>query len=106
MPEPAKFLKEGDEVCFGGQCLRVLYTPGHCDGSISLYDASNHFVICGDLIFEGSVGRTDLPTGSTELLLQMVREKIFTLPEDTVIYPGHGPNTTVGYEKLHNPFLQ
>lgn len=105
MPAPERFLKEGDEVRFGGQCLRVLYTPGHCDGSISLYDAANHFVICGDLVFEGSVGRTDLPTGSHELLVQMIQEKIFTLPDDTVIYPGHGPNTTVGYEKSHNPFL-
>lgn len=105
MPAPAKFLHEGDEVCFGAQRLQVLYTPGHCDGSISLYSAADNFVICGDLIFEGSVGRSDLPTGSHALLVQMIQEKIFTLPDDTVIYPGHGPNTTVGYEKTHNPFL-
>ena len=106
MPAPAKFLKEGDEIRFGDQCLSVLYTPGHCDGSICLYDATNKFLICGDVLFEGSVGRSDLPTGNHELLLQMIREKIFTLPDDTVIYPGHGLNTTVAYEKTHNPFLQ
>lgn len=106
MPAPAKFLKEGDEVRFGNQCLSVLYTPGHCDGSICLYDATNKLLICGDVLFEGSIGRSDLPTGNHELLLQMIREKIFTLPDDTVIYPGHGPNTSVANEKTHNPFLQ
>lgn len=106
MPAPARFLKEGDEVRFGNQCLSVLYTPGHCDGSICLYDATNKLLICGDVLFEGSIGRSDLPTGNHELLLQMIREKIFTLPDDTVIYPGHGPNTSVANEKTHNPFLQ
>ena len=106
MPTPARFLKEGDEVRFGGPCLSVLYTPGHCDGSICLYDATNKVLICGDVLFEGSIGRSDLPTGNHELLLQMIREKILTLPDDTVIYPGHGPNTTISNEKTHNPFLQ
>lgn len=106
MPAPSRFLNEGDEIRFGNQCLQVLYTPGHCDGSISLYDAANHLVICGDLLFEGSVGRSDLPTGNHNLLIQMIREKILTLPGDTVIYPGHGFTTTVENERIHNPFLQ
>ncbi len=106
MPAPTRYLKEGDEVRFGNQCLSVLYTPGHCDGSISLYNEKEKFVIVGDLIFEESVGRSDLPTGSALLLLQMIREKIFTLPDDTLIIPGHGDNTTVIHEKLNNPFLQ
>jgi len=106
MPEPSRFLNEGDTVQFGYQTLQVLYTPGHCDGSISLYDANNHLVICGDLLFEGSVGRADLPTGDMNLLLEMVRTKILTLDGNTIVYPGHGDTTTVENEKLYNPFLQ
>lgn len=106
MPSPNVFLKEHDEIRFGNQILTILYTPGHCDGSISLYDASNKFVICGDLIFEGSVGRSDLPTGNASLLIQMLQEKILPLDDDTTIYPGHGPATTVGQEKQYNPYLQ
>ena len=105
MPQPAKYLHEGDEVRFGNQTLQVLYTPGHCDGSISLYDAANGYVICGDLLFEGSVGRSDLPTGNGRLLIEMIKTKILTLPDNTNIYPGHGGLTTVGDEKLYNPFL-
>ena len=106
MPEPTRFLREGDIVRFGEQALQVLYTPGHCDGSITLHNAENHFLICGDLLFEGSVGRADLPTGDMSLLLDMVRTKILTLDDDTVVYPGHGDTTTVGNEKIYNPFLQ
>ena len=93
------------EVNFGKQTLQVLYTPGHCDGSISLYDAANGYVICGDLLFEGSVGRSDLPTGNGRLLIEMIKTKILTLPDETNIYPGHGGLTTVGNEKLYNPYL-
>jgi len=106
MPEPTRFLNEGDTVKFGHQTLEVLYTPGHCAGSISLYDPNNKLVICGDLLFEGSVGRADLPTGDMSLLLEMVRTKILTLDGNTVVYPGHGDTTTVENEKLYNPFLQ
>lgn len=106
MPQPDMFLKEHNEIHFGNQVLEVLYTPGHCDGSISLYNAQDKFVICGDLIFEGSIGRSDLPTGNPSLLIQMIQEKILVLDDDTVIYPGHGPATTVGQEKQYNPYLQ
>lgn len=105
LPYPTLFLKEGDELHFGQQCLQVLYTPGHCDGSISLYDANNKYVICGDLIFEGSVGRADLPTGNASLLIDMINQKIMTLDDDVAIYPGHGDSTTVGNERKSNPYL-
>ena len=106
MPVPDRFLKEGDEVAFGNQRLSVLYTPGHCDGSICLYNSENQFVITGDLIFELSVGRSDLPTGSESLLLQSIREKILTLPDEVTLFPGHGFPTTVGKERRGNPFIQ
>ena len=99
-------LEEGDEVAFGNQRLSVLYTPGHCDGSICLYNSENQFVITGDLIFELSVGRSDLPTGSEPLLLQSIREKILTLPDEVTLFPGHGFPTTVGKERRGNPFIQ
>jgi glyoxylase-like metal-dependent hydrolase (beta-lactamase superfamily II) len=105
MPPATGFLKEGDTVTFGHQQLQVLYTPGHCDGSITLYDTHNGYLICGDLIFEESVGRSDLPTGNGNLLVEMVKTKIFTLPDETVIIPGHGFNTTVKHEKQYNPFI-
>lgn len=105
-PLPTAFLKEDDVIRFGNHQLQVLYTPGHCDGSVSFWDKVDKFVICGDLIFEGGVGRSDLPTGNEELLLQMIREKIMVLDNETVIYPGHGPQTTVGHEKINNPYIQ
>lgn len=106
MPAATGFLKEGETVSFGQQQLQVLYTPGHCDGSITLYDQTNGYLICGDLLFEESVGRSDLPTGNGPLLVEMVKTKIFTLPDETVIIPGHGFNTTVKHEKQYNPFIQ
>jgi len=102
-PEPDGFLEEGDEVAFGPYRLTVLHTPGHSPGSVSfLIDKK---VFTGDLLFAGSIGRTDLQGGDYETLIRSVREKIFTLPEDTVVYPGHGPATTVGTEKRTNPFF-
>lgn len=105
MPAATSFLKEGDVCSFGHQQLQVLYTPGHCDGSITLYDSANGYLICGDLLFEESVGRSDLPTGNGNLLVEMVQTKIFTLPEKTAILPGHGFLTTVEHEKKYNPFI-
>ena len=105
MPDPDRFLQEGDVVTFGNQKLKVLYTPGHCDGSICLYSAENKVVFTGDLIFELSVGRSDLPTGNEALLQQSIREKIFTLDDEVTILPGHGDPTTVGRERKDNPFI-
>ena len=98
-----RLLDEGDRVAAGPCSFEVLHTPGHTKGSISLKAAGD--VIVGDLIFCGSVGRTDLPGGSFDLLLRSIREKILTLPDDTRLYPGHGPFTTVGRERTSNPFL-
>lgn len=106
MPAPDRFLNEGDEIRFGSQCLQVLYTPGHCDGSVSLFDAANGYVICGDLIFEGSVGRADLPTGNMKTLLEMIKNKILPLGDDVIIYPGHGNTTSIGNERVNNFYIQ
>jgi glyoxylase-like metal-dependent hydrolase (beta-lactamase superfamily II) len=96
-------LSEGDEVVVGENRLRVLHTPGHTPGGICLYGHGVVFV--GDALFAGSIGRTDLPGGSTEALLASIRRKLLALPDETVVYPGHGPATTIGEERHHNPFL-
>lgn len=105
MPDPDRFLKEGDVVTFGNQQLSVSYTPGHCDGSICLYSADNKVIITGDLIFEQCVGRSDLPSGNEALLQQSIREKILTLDDDVTILSGHGDSTTVGRERRSNPYI-
>jgi glyoxylase-like metal-dependent hydrolase (beta-lactamase superfamily II) len=103
-PTADRTIAEGDEVKAGTLSFRVLHTPGHSPGGICLVGDSCAFV--GDLIFAGSIGRCDLPGGSERVLLKAVREKIFTLPDETVLYPGHGPETTVGEEKASNPFFR
>lgn len=105
MPAPDRYIEEGDTVTFGNQRLEVLYTPGHCEGSVCLYSADNQVVFTGDLIFELSVGRSDLPTGDGVKLLQSIREKILTLPDEVTILSGHGGPTTVGKERKENPFI-
>lgn len=105
MPEPDRFLQEGDVMEFGHQQLQVLYTPGHCEGSICLYNAENKVVFTGDVIFEHGIGRSDLPTGNEAQLQQSIREKILTLPEDVAILSGHGDATTVGHERNNNPYI-
>ncbi|MDE3213408.1 MAG: MBL fold metallo-hydrolase [Bacteroidota bacterium] len=100
------FLKQGDKVTLGEDELTVIEAPGHSPGSICFYCEKQQFLIGGDVVFENSIGRTDLPGGSLETLLDNIRKKILTLPEAVVIYPGHGPSTTVGKEKQFNPFLQ
>lgn len=102
---PAGYLEDGDKVKFGISELRVLYTPGHADGSICLVSDEDRFVITGDVLFLNSIGRTDLPTGDLELLRNSIFNRLFTLPGDYRVLPGHGPETTIGYEKLNNPFL-
>jgi glyoxylase-like metal-dependent hydrolase (beta-lactamase superfamily II) len=102
-PPPDLYVGEGDVIAFGDISLQVLYTPGHSPGGISLL--SNKMVFVGDTLFAGSIGRTDLPGGDYETLIRNVKEKIFPLGDDVVIYPGHGPKTTVGREKRFNPFF-
>ncbi len=103
-PFAIEALEEGELTLLGTTC-RVLATPGHSPGSLSFYFESLGAVFVGDLLFYRSVGRTDFPGSSERELMRSVRTKIFTLPEDTVVYPGHGPETTVGQERLNNPFF-
>lgn len=102
-PPPDRLLDEEDEVVMGETRMRILHTPGHTPGGICLYGEGVVFV--GDALFAGSIGRTDLPGGSYEVLLASIRTKLLSLPDDTVVYPGHGPPTTIGAERAHNPFL-
>jgi glyoxylase-like metal-dependent hydrolase (beta-lactamase superfamily II) len=102
---PDAYLQDGDEIKFGNSSLKVLYTPGHADGSICFYNKDENYVIVGDVLFHTSIGRTDLPTGNYDVLKQSIKEKLFILPDETVVYPGHGPETTIGYEKVNNSFL-
>ena len=99
------FIDENDVLEFGNSKLKILFTPGHADGSLSFYAPDESFVITGDVLFNQCIGRTDLPTGSYELLQKSIWEKLFTLPDETIAYPGHGPETTIGSEKVSNPFV-
>jgi glyoxylase-like metal-dependent hydrolase (beta-lactamase superfamily II) len=103
-PPADMVLKGGEELKVGAVTLRVVPTPGHTPGGITLLAEGVAF--CGDLVFHGSVGRTDLPGGSERVLLESIRRHILTLQDDTVIYPGHGPETTVGLERRQNPFFR
>ena len=102
---PNDYVEEGDILAFGNSSIEVLYTPGHADGSICLVNHSDKYVISGDVLFRDSIGRTDLPTGNFDVLFASITQKLFTLPDDYTVYPGHGPETSIGYEKLNNPFL-
>lgn len=104
-PKIVKYIEEGDTIRFGNTDLDVLFTPGHSPASISFYHADQHILIAGDVLFQRSIGRTDLPGGNMETLLDNIRTKFWVLPDDTVVYPGHGPQTTIGEEKRENPFL-
>ena len=102
-PPPDRMVDEGDVIAFGDISLRILHTPGHSPGGISL--VTDEIVFVGDSLFAGSIGRTDLPGGDYEALINNVKEKIFPLGDDVVVYPGHGPQTTVGQERRTNPFF-
>lgn len=100
-----RYIEDGEKIEFGNSFLETLFTPGHADGSVCFYSAKDGFVITGDVLFNQSIGRTDLPTGDYDLLQKSIWEKLFTLPDETVVYPGHGPETTIGFEKVNNPFV-
>lgn len=100
------FLKEGEKLTLENDEFDVLFTPGHSPGSLSFYQQSNGFVISGDALFSGSIGRTDLPGGNHHTLIESIRSQLLALPDDTIVYSGHGPETTIGREKRMNPFLQ
>lgn len=105
-PEPTSFIAEGEQIKFGNSVLDVVFVPGHAPGHIAFISNEDKFVINGDCLFQGSIGRTDLPGGSMEQLLNSIRTKLFTLPDSYTVYCGHGPSTTIGYEKENNPFLK
>ena len=103
------YLKEGTSIRLGdadGDRLAILFTPGHSPGSICFYYEPGGFVIGGDVLFNGSVGRTDLPGGDFKTLFKSIQTQLFTLPDETKVYSGHGPATTIGYEKMNNPFVK
>lgn len=102
--EADAFYAEGDQVKFGNSTLDVLFTPGHAPGHVVLVNQDQHICIGGDVLFDGSIGRTDLPGGEYDVLIKSIHDKVFALADDTVIYPGHGGTTTVGKEKASNPF--
>jgi glyoxylase-like metal-dependent hydrolase (beta-lactamase superfamily II) len=105
-PEPSKFIDEKDSIQFGNASLSVLFVPGHSPGSVCFYNKEEKFIIGGDVLFQNSIGRTDLPGGDFNTLIHGIRTKLFTLQDDVKVYPGHGPSTTIGHEKKYNPFLQ
>jgi hydroxyacylglutathione hydrolase len=105
-PDPARYLEDGEKVLWGNSSLEVFFTPGHADGSVCLYNAVAGFVVTGDVLFRDTIGRTDLPSGDFDLLMRSIRTKLFTLPPETIVYPGHGPETEIGYEMENNPFIR
>lgn len=100
------FIKEGDKVKIGEDELSVVEAPGHSPGHVCFYCEKQDFIIGGDVLFHGSIGRTDLPGGSFETLIKSIKTKLFVLPDKTVVYSGHGDATTIGEEKLYNPYLK
>ncbi len=103
-PDPDAFVKAGDRIPVGGGSLRAIHTPGHSPGGICY--AGDGFVICGDTLFAQSVGRTDLPGGDFDTLVASIRTGLYSLPDSTEVFPGHGPSTLIGFEKRHNPFVK
>ncbi|WEK37395.1 MAG: MBL fold metallo-hydrolase [Candidatus Pseudobacter hemicellulosilyticus] len=99
-------LREGDTIRLGEDAFTVLFTPGHSPGHVVFYCKAQAFVIGGDVLFRESIGRTDLPGGDYATLERSIREQLYTLPDETIIYPGHGPATTIGHEKKQNPFVK
>lgn len=105
-PEPEGFLSDGQELRFNDAILKVLHVPGHSPGSMAFYYEAGKCVFTGDALFSGSIGRTDLPGGRHETLIKSIREKLLTLPPDTVVYPGHGESTDIATEIRTNPWLK
>lgn len=102
---PDVYVKDGEELTLAGMTFKVIATPGHTIGSCCYYFEEPGFLVSGDTLFEESTGRCDLPTGSMGSLVRSIKEKLFVLPEETKVYPGHGESTTIGHEKKYNPFV-
>ena len=104
-PMPGAFINEGDVISFGNSKLQTLHTPGHSPGSLSFYNKEDKFIIGGDVLFYGSIGRSDLPMGNHDTLIKSIVEKLIPLGDDMKVYSGHGMPTTIGFERQNNPFL-
>ena len=104
-PEPTDEIVPGEPLRFGSCELEVRFTPGHAPGHVILVSPDDGFAVVGDVVFQGSIGRSDLPGGDMQTLMRSIREHVLTLPDETTLYPGHGPPTTVGQERTTNPFL-
>jgi len=104
--EPTRWLTEGEIVTVGNIKLKVLHIPGHTPGHVALFDPQSKQVIVGDILFSGGIGRFDFPRGNQQQLISGIKNKLLTLPGETIVYPGHGPTTTIGKEKISNPFLR
>lgn len=105
LPAIERYINEGESIQLGKTVIKILHTPGHTPGGLSFYIESAHTVFTGDTLFRGSIGRTDLPGGNMEEEINSIKNKILTLPSDTIIFSGHGPQSNVGWELKHNPFL-
>jgi len=105
-PAISAYIDEDNPVKFGNSELKVLHVPGHSLGHVALYAEADNFILAGDVLFNGSIGRTDLPGGDYDMLIESIRTKLLTLPGNTTVYPGHGPATTIGQETKLNPFLK
>ncbi len=104
-PFPEKFIVPGDKISLGTYEFETIFTPGHSPGSISYYNKENKILISGDVLFQNSIGRTDLPKGNHQTLINSIKEKLFCLPDDVKVFSGHGLSTTIGHERENNPFL-
>lgn len=104
-PMAEAFIAEGDVITFGNSKLDVIHTPGHAPGHVTFYTNEEGFMISGDVLFYGSIGRTDLPMGDMATLISSIKDKLFPLGDHMKVYSGHGPSTTIGFEKMNNPFL-
>ena len=105
MPPIGQLLNNGDVLCLGETAIRLIHTPGHTPGSSSFYIPDAQVLICGDTLFQGSIGRTDLPGGDFDAEMDSIKNKLFNLPEETTVLCGHGPNTTIGGERQHNYYI-
>lgn len=104
-PFPEKFVVPGDKISLGTYEFETIFTPGHSPGSISYYNKENKILISGDVLFQNSIGRTDLPKGDHQTLINSIKDKLFCLPDDVKVFSGHGLSTTIGHERENNPFL-
>lgn len=105
-PEPEIFLPENGEISFGNSKMKLIFAPGHSPAHLCFYAEDDNFLVGGDVLFYSSIGRTDLPRGNHAQLISSIKNNLFILPDDCDVYPGHGPATTIGFEKLNNPYLQ